>query len=409
MTETGPVRLANAISTLAEHLGAVDRTESVPLQSADGRVLAAGVPAERPQPHYRRATRDGYAVRAADTEAATAASPTVLDPTEGALGPGEAAWVHTGSAVPEGADAVVMVEWTTETGAGIEVTESVEAGTHVVPVGADLEAGTPLFEAGHRLRPGDLGALKVAGVRTVSVMEPPTVAVIPTGEELVQADPGPGQVVESNGLVSAQLLDRWGMAPRYREVVTDERGALREAIERDLDADLVLTSGGSSVGERDLLPAVVEDLGEVLVTELAVRPGHSAGIGVVDGTPIAMLPGTPMANLALDWVLVRPALTRALGTPLVGPPSVRAPLKSELKSQPGRRTIHGVSLDGGVSEASGHGLPSLSQTDGWVQVAESRSAIPAGESVTVEQWGGCPRPVQSEADRENNSEKSETR
>jgi molybdopterin molybdotransferase len=386
----GPTRLDEAIAILEAQLGSIDRTETVPLPEADGRVLAGPVPAERAQPHYRRATRDGYAIRAADGEPSA-----TLNPTEGAVGAGEAAWVHTGSAVPDGADSVVMVEAVRETEAGIEVREPVTAGQHVVPVGADLAAGTPLFEAGHRLRPGDLGALKVAGVRSVSVIDRPEVAVLPTGEELVERDPGPGEVVETNGLVGSRQVRRWGGRPRYREVVTDDETALREAIERDLDADLVVTTGGSSVGARDLLPQVVADRGEVLVDGLAVRPGGTAGLGAVEDTPVAMLPGTPMASLVLGWLLVRPALQSAVGTAVVSPPTVAARLDAAIESVEGRRTVHGLRLADGpegpvASESGGHGLTSLSGIDGWVQIPEAVSALAAGEPVTVEQWGALP-------------------
>ncbi|MFB6110214.1 MAG: molybdopterin molybdotransferase MoeA [Halodesulfurarchaeum sp.] len=407
--DAGPIRLAEAISILGTEIGSIDRTEQVPLPAADGRVLAGSVSSERAQPHYRRASRDGYAVRAADT----ADPPNTLSPTEGPVGAGEAARVHTGSAVPAGADSVVMIEEARETEAGVEIAEAAEAGQHVVPVGADLEAGRPLFERGHRLRPGDLGALKIAGMRSVAVLERPEVAVVPTGEELVQSDPGPGQAVETNGLVGSRQVRRWGGQPRYRDVVTDDETAIRAAIERDLDADLVVTTGGSSVGARDLLPRVIADRGEVLVDGMAIRPGGTAGLGVVEGTPIAMLPGTPVASLVLGWLLLRPALQRALGTPPASPPSVAAELEAPIESRGGRRTVHGIELESTeqgtplARKADGHGLPSLSGIDGWLQVSEEAQSLGAGRSVTVEQWGTLP--AQSEADWENSSRNEETR
>ncbi len=395
----GSTPIADAVSILEDHLGPTDRTEEVPLHEATGRALADPITAQRDLPHYRRAERDGYAIRAEDTTGARNDSPVVLNPTDESVGNGEATWVHTGSAVPDGADAVVMVEETAETdGGGIEISKPVETGDYVTPIGAELGAGTRLYEPGHRLRPGDLGALKVAGVRTVSVVEPPTVAVIPTGEELVKEDPGPGEVVETNGLVGSEVVQQWGGSARYRNVVTDDERALRAAIERDLDADLIVTTGGSSVGARDLLPAVVADRGEVLVRGLALRPGHSASIGVVSGTPIAMLPGTPIATLVVAWLLVRPALAGAVGTPVVDPPTVQATLKEALESERGRRSVHGVTIEEPDDEnevptarpAPRGGLPSLAGIDGWVQVPESRTGIPAEEAVQVEKWGTFP-------------------
>ncbi|MFB6085292.1 MAG: molybdopterin molybdotransferase MoeA [Halodesulfurarchaeum sp.] len=391
----GSTTVEDAIAELGRKIGRIDRTETVAVREATGRVLAEPIEVERPQPHYRRSNRDGYAIRARDTAGATAAEPTFLETTDGPVGDGEATWVHTGSAVPEGADAVVMVESVEETGEGITVTEPVASGTHVTPIGADFEVGAQLYEAAHRLRPGDLGALRVAGIRAVPVVEPPEVAVVPTGEELVGSDPGPGEVVETNGLVGSMLVEHWCGHARYRDVVTDEEDALGAAIDRELDADLIVTTGGSSVGSRDLLPAVVADRGEVVVDGLALRPGHSAGIGVVSGTPIAMLPGTPIAAMVVAWVLVRPALGGAAGTAVVDPPTVRATLPDGLESEQGHRTVHGLSLEEPTKTgesptarvAPRGGLPSLGEIDGWVQVEEARTEIPSTEIITVERWG----------------------
>ncbi|MBS3760355.1 MAG: molybdopterin molybdotransferase MoeA [Halodesulfurarchaeum sp.] len=404
----GPTPIAEAVAVLEDQLGPIDRTETVPIGEAKGQVLPNAIVADRNLPAYRRSERDGYAVRAADTTDAAGTEPSVFSTTTGAIGTGETAYVHTGSAVPEGADAVVMIENVSEmpeegakpetdgqSGNRIKIRAPVESGAYVTPIGADLQTGTSLFEAGHRLRPGDLGALKLAGVRKIPVLDAPTVAVIPTGEELVQSDPDPGEVVETNGLVGSTQVEQWCGTARYRDVVTDEESALQAAIERDLDADLIVTTGGSSVGSRDLLPSVVADRGEVLIRGLALRPGHSAGFGVVSGTPIAMLPGTPIASLVVASLVVRPALATAVGTQPVDPPTVQATLETELHSEAGRRTVHGVTLDNGGGQtdspvartAERGGLPSLTGIDGWVQVAESSTELTVGESVPVERWG----------------------
>jgi molybdopterin molybdotransferase len=386
--------VAEAVAVLESLIGPIEGTARVPVAEAAGRVLANPVSAARAQPHYRRSERDGYALRGAETEEAADAAPVELRTTDPPLEAGEASYVHTGSAVPDGADAVLQVEDVAETEDGITVTDPVEAGTHVTQVGDELAADEDLYAAGHRLRPGDLGTLRVAGHREVRVRDPPTVAVIPTGEELVGEEPEPGEVVETNGLVGAAQVESWGGAARYREVVTDDREALAAAIDRDLDADLIVTTGGSSVGARDLLPAVVADRGEVLVDGLATRPGHSARIGAVADTPIALLPGTPIAALVVARLLVRPVLARAVETETVPPPTVRARLESELRSEPGIRTVHGMAIDGGeeasdapsTREADRGGLPARSRIDGWVQVSEGAESVEAGTVVSVELW-----------------------
>jgi molybdopterin molybdotransferase len=387
-------RVAAARETLQELVPAVDRTESVPLESADGRVIATQVTADRNVPHYSRAAMDGYAVRAEDTFGASDRSPSVVRIGEGAGGPGEAVRVHTGSELPDGANAVVMIEHVDEVGGELEVYDAVAEGENVGPVGEDIDAGRTLFEPGHQLRPSDLGLLKSVDVREVPVRARPEVAVIPTGEEVVQADPEPGEVIETNGLTVSRLVERWGGSARYREVVTDDEDRLREALERDQDADILVTSGGSSVGARDLTPDVVEELGEIAVHGVAIKPGHPVAIGRVGQTPIILLPGYPVSCIVNAWLFLRPAIKWALGTAINEPPSVQARLDRKLRSEPGMRTLARVQLEKDGDEwvatpvsASGAGvLSTVALSDGWVQIPESREGIPADETVTVEQW-----------------------
>jgi molybdopterin molybdotransferase len=392
-------RLETARERLLDRIDPVERSESVGLVAADGRVLAESVVADRDVPHYPRAAMDGFAVRAADTFGASRRSPAVLRQEE-TLDPGTATRVHTGSELPEGADAVVMVEHAEIVGEEIEVADPVAAGENVAPVGEDVRAGRELYEPGHRLRPSDLGLLKSVGVDEVSVYEFPTVGVVPTGEELVQADPEPGEIVETNGLTTSRYVERWGGRATYREIVTDDWAALRAAIERDLTKDLVVTTGGSSVGERDLLPEVVDDLGEVLVHGIGCKPGHPAGFGVVADTPVLMLPGYPVACIVNAIQLLRPALQRAGHHPQRNPPTTEARLNRKLPSEPGVRTYARVELREADDDSeptavptrtSGAGvLSSVALADGWVVVPEEREGIPVDEIVAVERWEGKP-------------------
>ncbi|PSQ11853.1 molybdopterin molybdenumtransferase MoeA [Halobacteriales archaeon QS_7_68_65] len=387
-------RLETARERLLDRIQPVERVESTGLTTADGRILAAPIAAERDVPHYPRAAMDGFAVHAADTFGASRRSPAVLR-RAASPGSGSTTRVHTGSELPEGADAVVMVEHVETVGEEIEVFDPVAAGENVAPVGEDVRAGQRLYEPGHRLRPSDLGLLKSVGIDEVPVYERPTVGVVPTGEELVQADPEPGEVVETNGLTTARYVERWGGRATYRAVVTDDRAALRTAIERDLTKDLVVTTGGSSVGERDLLPAVVDDLGEVLVHGIGCKPGHPAGFGVVADTPVVMLPGYPVACIVSAVQLLRPALRRAGHRPRRSLPTTEARLDRKLPSEPGVRTCARVELreaDDGTPTAvptrtSGAGvLSSVALADGWVVVPEEREGVPADETVAVERW-----------------------
>ena len=385
-----------------------DRTERLSLIPADGRALAGPVESPRAVPDYDRSAMDGWAVRAENTFGASNRSPGVLrvaDDTassspETPVGDGSAVRVHTGSELPDGADAVVMIEHAEVVGGELEVFDTVTEGENVAPVGEDVAAGQRLFEPGHQLRPSDLGLLKSVGVDRVTAYERPTVGVIPTGEELVQSDPGPGEVIETNGLTVSKLVDRWGGVPTYRNVVTDDEAALRAAVQRDLTKDIVVTTGGSSVGARDLLPEVVEELGEILVHGVALKPGHPVALGMVEETPIVLLPGYPVAAIVNAVQFLRPLLKYVGHLPDDPPPTTRARLARKIPSEPGVRTFARVKLGDGTDDgdsgdlpaatptrASGSGvLSSVALADGWVAVPEGREGYDAGETVAVEHW-----------------------
>ncbi len=390
------VALAEARRTLLEHVRPIQRTETVALGAADGRVLAERVVADRSVPAYRRAAMDGYAVRAETTFGATDRSPAVLQVRETAdqVDRGEATPVHTGSAVPEGADAVVPIERATRRDEDLEVEAPVATGDNVAPVGEDISAGEHLYEAGDRLGPAGLGALKSVGRRTVEVYARPRVGVVPTGEELVQRDPDAGEAVETNGLTVSRYVSRWGGHPEYRDIVTDDRDALRAALQRDLTKDLVVTTGGSSVGGRDLLPEVIDDLGEVLVHGVGLRPGHPVALGVVQSTPVIALPGYPVSCIVTAVQFLRPVLKRLRRESADPVPRTQATLGGKIRSEPGVRTFARVALDRETNppvatpiRASGAGvLSSAARADGWVVVPEQREGLPADETVPVEHW-----------------------
>ena len=409
--------MADARRRLLDAATPHERTERLSLVPADGRALAEPVSSPRAVPNYDRAAMDGWAVRARDTFGASDRSPGILrvadaEPhsvPETPVDPETAVRVHTGSKLPEGADAVVMIEHAERVGDDLEVFDAVTDGENVAPVGEDVANGQELFEPGHRLRPSDLGLLKSVGVDRVTAYERPTVGVIPTGEELVQDDPEPGEVIETNGLTVSRLVDRWGGVPTYRNVVTDDESALRAAIQRDLTKDIVVTTGGSSVGARDLLPEVVDDLGEVLVHGVALKPGHPVALGIVEDTPIVMLPGYPVAAIVNAVQFLRPVLKYVGHLPDDPPPTTEVELARKIPSEPGVRTFARVKVDddgrqsdgddlGGDGDApsvptatptraSGSGvLSSVALADGWVVVPEGREGFDVGETVTVEHW-----------------------
>jgi molybdenum cofactor synthesis domain len=395
-------RLAAAVDTLLSAVEPHERTERLPLNMADGRAVASTITAPNPVPNYDRAAMDGFAVRAADTFGAGDRSPKILDtvPPEDEITPGTAIPVNTGSELPEGADAVVMIETVDDNGETIEVHEAVAAGENVGDTGEDVAEGQMLYEPGHRLRPSDLGLLKSVGRWKLDVYQKPTVGVVPTGEELVETDPDPGEIIETNGLTVAQYVTRWGGDATYRNIVTDDESALRAAIQRDLTKDIIVTTGGSSVGERDLIPEVVDDLGEILVHGVAIKPGYPVAIGLVQETPVLMLPGYPVSCLVTAVQLLRPLLKTMGHLPTEPLPAREATLTRKIPSEPGTRTFARVetSVDSENGErtatptrAGGAGvLSSVALADGWVVVSEDREGYAEGERVNVEDWEAQP-------------------
>ena len=392
-------RVEEALAALRDVVDPHGRVEHVSLEEADERTLATTLAAPASVPSAPEAAMDGFAVRASDTFGASDRSPELLravdtEPTEGDVGPEEAIQVHTGSALPEGADAVVMVEQTETIGDEVEIFDAVAEGENVAPAGEDVEAGQELYEPGAVLRPSDLGLLKSVGFTEVPVFEKPEVTVIPTGEELVQANPGPGETIETNGLTVARFVERWGGEAVEHDVVDDDEADLKAAIRSGLEGDLVVTSGGSSVGQRDLLPEVLEAMGDIVVHGVALKPGHPFGFAVVEDTPVLMLPGYPVASIINAVQFLRPAVKRSMHAPLPPHPTTEARLTRKIASEPGIRTFARVRLDEEDGEAtatptrvSGSGvLSSVALADGWVVVDEAAEGIDAGERVAVQNW-----------------------
>lgn len=386
--------LDDARGELREVVEPHGRTETVPLEEADGRVLATTLESPSNVPHYPRAAMDGYAVRAEDTFGASDRSPVVLRESEKGVAPSGAKQVHTGSELPDGADAVVMIEHVEEVGDEVEVFQPVGEGENVGPVGEDVTAGQHLYSPGAQLRPSDLGLLRSVGLTEVDLFERPTVSVIPTGEELVQSDPGPGEIIETNGLTVSGLVRQWGGEPTYNDVVTDDEEKLSEAIREGVSNDIVVTTGGSSVGKRDLLPEVVSTIGEVVFHGVGIKPGHPVALGVVDGTPVLILPGYPVSCLINAVQLLRPAVKWAGGLEPAPFPTVTARLEEKIYSEPGLRSFARVGLEERDGEyvassvrASGAGvLSSVALSDGWVVVPENSEGVDGGETVEVERW-----------------------
>ncbi|HYB59325.1 MAG TPA: molybdopterin molybdotransferase MoeA [Candidatus Acidoferrales bacterium] len=376
-----------ALTTFLAAVEPIEDTETAPIREARGRVLAQEIIAQRDEPNYRRAAMDGYAVIADDTRGASVHSPVVLR-----IGKttrrGVASRVHTGSKMPKKADAVVMVEDTDRLGDVVEISAQVIPSENVGLKGEDVSQGEHIFAPGHHLRPADIGLLASLEVGDVIVYRRPEVAIIPTGEELVEKRPAEGEVVETNGLMNTLLVEEWGAHARYRDIVPDSRELIETALLRDIDADMILTSGGTSVGIRDLVPQAVRKLGKLLVHGIAISPAKPTALGLIEHTPIACLPGFPVASLVASHAFAKPAIYRLGHIKREFELRTSGMLRSKLLGKPGSRTYARVTIENRyvapVNTAPGSGiLSSMTKADGFVIIPENVEGYDEGQQVEV--------------------------
>ena len=385
------VSVDRARSIFAECISAATSVESIPITAADGRILAADISANRNVPHYDRAAMDGFAVRAAETEHATDEAPVSLSITDGPVEPGTARGVDTGCPIPSGATAVARIEKTIVTDDVVDVLESIPPGKDIAPVGEDVAAGDVLARAGDQLTPAVLGVFRSLGIESVPVRVPPTVAIVPTGDEIVTADPAPGELIESNGLMVQGYATRWGASVKLERPVPDDRSAVVEALETATEADLIVTIGGSSVGNRDLLPEVVADIGQLHVHHVSIKPGHPVGIARVSDTPLIMLPGYPVACVINAVQFLRPACYWLQDASPPAFPTYEATVETTIESDLGIRRFERIrrlpdrnsAVVTPVGKRGSGSLTSVTTADGWLVIPEDCARLEAGTPVTV--------------------------
>ncbi len=311
-------------------------SESVPLAEASGRVLAAPVVARRDQPPFAASAMDGYAVRAAEAREGARLRVTGEIAAGGAaaapLGPGEAIRIFTGAPLPEGADAVLIQEDADRDGEAVIVREAPGAGANVRPPGGDFRAGARI-PAPRRLSPGDIALAASMNAPFLEVAHRPLFALVATGDELVEPGeaPGPSQIVSSNAYGLAAMLEAAGARARIDPIARDNAPALRAALDRAAEADVIVTLGGASVGDHDLVAKVFGEEGLALsFYRVAIRPGKPLMAGRVRGKPMIGLPGNPVSALVLGHILLRPAVDALLGLEAGPPPRLRARLGQAL-------------------------------------------------------------------------------
>jgi len=375
----------------------IARTETLPIGACDGRVVARDVVAAIDVPSFDRAAMDGYAVRAADTTGATAANTRALacrarvfagDVSPVPVGPWECVEIATGAPLPPGADAVVMVEETGREAGVVYVRSAVAVGQNVGARAGDVTAGAVVGRAGQTLTPAGLGALAATGVTAVEVYVQPRVALITTGNEVAEPGTplGPAQIYDVNQLTLAALVTRHGGEPAALRTTGDDLEALAAALEEACRHDIGVFSGGSSVGDRDLVLDALRGRGEVLYHGIAVKPGKPTAFAVVNGVPVFAMPGNPTSCLSNGYLLLVPFLRRVARLPAWEPNVAHLPLARAIRSPADRHQFYTVRVVDGRVEAAFKGssaITSMAGADGYIEIPPGTGELGAGTVVTV--------------------------
>ncbi|MGH2787310.1 MAG: molybdopterin molybdotransferase MoeA [Actinomycetota bacterium] len=369
-------------------------------------VLARDQHAPHPLPRFDNSAMDGFAVRGADAAGASETSPVRLDvvgevragdPGDARVEDGTAVRIMTGGALPPGADAIAPIEEVEESRNEVVVMAPTPAGRHVRPAGDDIAAGDLLVAAGTELGPGEIALLASMGLSPVPVRGSPKVAVLVTGDELVdpEAVPGPGQIRDSNSVALRALVAEAGARVAFFERVPDERLATLEAFKRAADlADLVLSSGGVAVGKYDFVKDVIEELGHIDLWRVAMQPGKPVVLGEVGSTTFLGLPGNPVSIHVGFEQFVRPAIRKMRGCRSLLRPTLRATLTAPIEKHPGRLHFVRVRLraDGEEWRATptgpqgSHIQSSLVDCHGVARFGIDESHLDVGDPVVVDVW-----------------------
>jgi molybdopterin molybdotransferase len=383
------------------------RTELAPLLRSRGRVLAEGVVADRDFPPFPRATRDGYAIHSADLAALPATLKVIGEVRAGSslegrvLGRGEAAEIMTGAPVPEGADAVVMVEYTARLGASVEVQRAVAAGENVVPTSSEARAGQLLLPRGTRMGFAEIAVAAGVGKAQVSIYGSPRVGILSTGDEIVDVDahPGPSQIRNSNSYSLSAQVEAAGAEPVRLPIAPDDPVVLKHLIEEGLALDLLLLTGGVSMGKYDLVEQVLAEFGaEFFFTGAQIQPGRPVVFGRARCEPGAGsatyffgLPGNPVSTMVTFEIFVRPVLNALCGAPPGKLRFLEARLGSEVRTKTGLTRFLPAQLSGEFDHTDvelvrwqGSGdVAAMARANCFLVVPPDRERLPAGEMVSV--------------------------
>ncbi|MCL2140806.1 MAG: molybdopterin molybdotransferase MoeA [Dehalococcoidia bacterium] len=396
MTSSNLVPLEDALSLLNEYIQPLSRAEVLPLGELTGRVLARNIYAQHSTPPFNRAAMDGYAVVSSDTKNASPETPIILTVIEEVFAgkvpqrtihKSQASQISTGARIPEGADAVIMVENTSREGGNIKVLQPVHGGQHITLAGSDIKNGEMLLAEGTFLSPARIGALASQGLSEVKVYAKPKVAIIPTGEEIVALGQTllDGQIYDINTHCLMATIQQNGGEASPLPITGDNLEKLRGSLEQALFADLIITTGGSSVGAKDYLGELLEQMGTIKYHGIRIKPGKPSAFAIVRGKPVLGLPGYPTSCLINSYLLLVPVLRKMSHLPPSDEKKIIATLAEKTQGTEGRTTLLPVKiLDGKIFSTfkNSGAITSTSQADGYIVVPQEVE-LPAGQQVEV--------------------------
>ncbi|MEM2146431.1 MAG: molybdopterin molybdotransferase MoeA [Candidatus Jordarchaeaceae archaeon] len=396
------IKVNDALSKIMPRIKRTE-PETIPVIESLGRIIYEDIYSPRDIPHFDRSAMDGYAVIAEDTFGASQHRPVKLKvvgemkvgkPPNIKVSRGEATQIATGAPIPPKADAVVMVEYTSLIDGEVEIYSPVTPGQNISKIGEDVKKGQKVISSGKQIRPQEEAMLLQCGITEVRVAKKPRVAIVSTGNELVDIhiSPEPGQVVNTNCYTLASLVRIYGGEPKILGIFPDEQEEIEKAIDEALKYDMGVFSGGTSVGKYDYLPSLLQKRGELIFHGVATRPGSPAAFSFIEGKPMFSLPGYPVATMIAFTVFVAPTIRKMLGAEKLDPRVfIEAKMSRKVASTLGRRDFVRVKIeetDKGILavplRAGGSGvISSMVNADGIVEIPENVEGINEGEIVKV--------------------------
>lgn len=391
------IQLDEALALAKGRATPIARTESVSIRDADGRVAGEDVVSRINVPPFARSAMDGYAVRAKDTYGASKLGPISLGRLEviyagsvpkKTIGKGQCAEIATGAMLPKGTDSVVMVEETEFDGKAVRVYSPVHPDQNVSKKGEDIKPGTKIVSNGDLLNPSKIGALAALGKESVKVFSKPLVSVIPTGNEIAELGSPlkPGQVYNINSYTLSAAIRSNGCDVLTLDIVNDQLADLEQVVRDNSECDMLVFSGGSSVGERDIMLDVLERNGNVIFHGVAIKPGKPTLFGVIGKQLVFGMPGYPTACLSNAYMLLAPVLRKMARLPDKSQESVEAKMAKRIVSTTGRTQFLTVKLENGVAHPAfkeSGAITSMAFADGYVVIPADVDLLEKDETVRV--------------------------